>query len=131
MQRQSREVEQIIAGAEATNDAIEAIKASLTDAMQAARKSGREQLAQARERLTVGQKTQNPAAGGEALKYAQSASAILTQVLEQGGKLARGAFEQQLGEAIRAADEVFSRVSGAMTRLDRRSAQRPDVVRRR
>ena len=129
VQRQSRDVDQIIAGAEATNDAIEAIKASLTDAMQASRKSGREQIAQARERLTVGQKTQNPATVGEALKYAQSASAILLQVLEQGKKVARGVLEQQLGEAIRAADEAFSRISSAITALDRRSAQRPDVVR--
>ena len=124
VQRLSKEVEQIIAGAEATNDAIEALKASLTDAMQATRKSGREQLTQARDRLTVGQKTQNPAAVGEALKYAQSASTLLTQVLEQAKKVARGAFEQQFGEAIRAADEAFSRISSAITTLDRRSSQK-------
>ena len=128
VQRLSREVEQIIAGADATNDAIEGAKASLTDAMQAARKSGREQLTQARERLVVGQKTQNPAVVSEALKYAQSASTSLTQVLEQARKLARGAFEQQLGDSVRAVDEAFSRVSAAMTALDRRSSQKPALV---
>jgi hypothetical protein len=127
-QRLSREVEQTIAGADETNNAIEAFKSSLTDPMQNARKSGREQLTQARDRLTVGQKTQNPTAVGEALKYAQSASTLLTQVLDQVKKVARGAFEQQFGEAIRAADEAFSRISSAITTLDKRSAQRPDVV---
>ena len=128
VQRLSREVEQNIAGAEATDDAIEGAKASLTDALQAARKGGREQLTQAHERLAVGQKTQNPAAVGEALKYAQSASAGLSQVLEQVRKLARGAFEQQLGDAVRAVDEAFSRVSAATTALDRRSSQQPELA---
>ena len=124
----SKEVEQAIDGAEETNNAIEALKSALTDAMQNTRKSGRDQLTQARDRLTVGQKTQNPAAVGEALKYAQSASTLLTQVLDQAKKVARGAFEQQFGEAIRAADEAFSRISSAITTLDKRSSQRPDVV---
>jgi hypothetical protein len=128
VQRQSGDIEQLIAGADATDRAIDSVKASLTDAMAASRKSGREQLAQARERLAAVQKQPNPATANEALKYAQSASTTFTQVLEQVKKLARGAVEQQLGDAVRAVDEAFSRVSAAMTTLDRRSAQRPDVV---
>jgi hypothetical protein len=128
VQRQSKDVEQLIAGADATNDAIEAVKSSLNDSLQAARKSGREQLTQARDRLASGQKTQNPAAIGEALKYAQTASTTLTQVLEQAKKAARGAFELQFGEAIRAADEAFARISAAITTLDRRAAQKPELV---
>ena len=128
LQRQSREVEQIIAGADATNEAIEAVKSSLTGAEQAARKSGREQLTQARERLNAGQKTQNPAAVGDALKYAQSGSATLTQVLEQAKKAARGVFEQQFGDAMRAADEAFARISAAIATLDRRATQKPELV---
>jgi hypothetical protein len=127
--RLSKEVEQALTGADAANDAIESLKAPLTDAMQNARKSGREQLAQARDRLAAGQKTQNPAALGEALKYAQSASTTLTQVLDQVKKAARSVFEQQLGEAIRGADEAFARISAAITTLDRRAAQTPDLVR--
>jgi hypothetical protein len=96
--------------------------------MQAARKSGREQLTQAKDRLATGQKTQNPTAVGEALKYAQSASTTLTQVLEQAKKAARGVFEQQFGEAIRSADEAFARISAAITTLDRRATQKPDLV---
>jgi hypothetical protein len=129
VQGQTREVEQLIAGADATNEAIESFKASLTDAMQASRKSGREQLTQARDRLAAGQKNQNPAAVGEAMKYAQTASTTLNQVLEQVKKAARGVFEQRLGEAIRAADEAFARISAAITTLDRRAATNPDLVR--
>jgi tetratricopeptide (TPR) repeat protein len=129
VQGQAREVEQLIAGADATNEAIESFKASLTDAMQASRKSGREQITQARDRLAVGQKNQNPTAVSEAMKFAQSASTTLNQVLEQVKKAARGVFEQQLGEAIRAADEAFARISAAITTLDRRAATNPDLVR--
>ena len=126
--RLSKEVEEAINGAEDANNAIEALKSSLTDPMQNARKSGREQLTQARERLAVGQKTQNPAAVGEALKYAQTASTSFTQVLEQLKKVERAAFEVRLGDSIRAVDEAFSRVSAASTALDRRSAQKPELV---
>ena len=126
--RQLKDVEQILMDADATNDLIESVKAPLTEAMQASRKSGREQLAQARDRLTAGQKTPNPATVAEALKYAQTGSTMLTQVLEQAKKAARGAFEQQFAERIRVADEAFSRISAAITTLDRRAAQKPDLV---
>jgi hypothetical protein len=126
--RLSKDVEQLIASADATDDAIEPLKASLTDAMQNSRKGAREQLTQARERLAAGQKIQNSASVGEAMKYAQTASTTLTQILEQVKKVARGVFEQQFGVAIRAADEAFARISSAITTLDRRAAQKPDLV---
>jgi hypothetical protein len=125
---QAAEVERIINLADETNEALDAFKGSLTDAMQAARKGGRDQLTQARDRLAVGQKTQNPTAVSEAMKYAQTASTTLNQVLEQVKKAARGVFEQQLGEAVRAADEAFARISAAITTLDRRAATKPDLV---
>jgi hypothetical protein len=128
VQRQIKDVEQLIASADSTNDLIETIKASLTDAMQASRKNGREQLTQARDRLAAGQKTQNPATVADAMKYAQTGSTLLTQVLDQAKKAARGAFEQQFAENIRLADEAFSRISAAITTLDRRASQRPDKV---
>ena len=128
MQRQTKDVEQILASADTADQTLETLKDSLTEPMQAARKTGKQQLAQARDRLTAGQKTQNATAVGDALKYAQSASTTLTQILEQVQKAARGVLEQQLGDAIRVADEAFSRVSGAMSLLDRRIAQKPDVV---
>jgi hypothetical protein len=128
VQRQMKEVEQLLTSADSTNELIESVKASLTDPMQAARKNGREQLAQARDRLTAAQKTQNPATAAEALKYAQTGSTLLTQVLEQAKKAARGAFEQQFAETIRLADESFARISAGITTLDRRVSMKPDAV---
>jgi hypothetical protein len=123
-----KEVEQAIEGAVTTDATIESVKSSLTDAMQASRKSGREQLAQAKERLATGQKTQNLAVVNEGLRYAQGASTILNQLLDQAKTAARELVKQQLGNAVAAADEAFSRVSAAMSALDRRAAQRPDVM---
>ena len=128
VQKQSTEIEQIIDGADATDREIETIKASLTDGLTASRRSGREQLAQARDRLTAAQKTPSPSTVGDALKFAQTASTTLSQVLDQAKKLARGVFEQQFGDAIKAADAAFSRVSAAMATLDRRAKQKPELV---
>jgi len=128
VQRQAKDVEQILTAADTTDQTLETLKDSLTEPMQAARKTGKQQLAQARDRLAAGQKTQNATAVGDALKYAQSASTTLTQVLDQVQKAARGVLEQQLGDAIRVADDAFARVSGAMSLLDRRIAEKPDVV---
>jgi hypothetical protein len=128
VQRQTKDVDQILASADTADQTLETLKDSLTEPMQAARKTGKQQLAQARDRLAAGQKTQNPAAVADALKYAQSASTTLTQILDQVQKAARGVFEQQLGDAIRVADEAFARVSGAMSILDRRIAQKPDIA---
>jgi hypothetical protein len=128
VQRQTKDVEQTLASADTADQTLETLKDSLTEPMQAARKTGKQQLAQARDRLVAGQKTQNPAAVADALKYAQSASTTLTQILDQVQKAARGVFEQQLGDAIRVADEAFARVSGAMSILDGRIAQKPDIA---
>ena len=128
VQRQSQEIDQILAAADTADQALEKLKASLTEPMLAARTAGKQQIAQARDKLATGQKTQNPAALGDALKYAQTGSTTLTQILDQAQKLARGAFEQQFGDAVRAADEAFARVSAAMSILDRRVAQKPDVA---
>jgi hypothetical protein len=128
VQRQIKEVEELLSSADSTNELIETVKSSLTDSMQASRKSGREQIAQARERLTAGQKTQNPATVAEALKYAQTGSTALTLVLEQAKKAARGAFEQQFAETIRLADESFARISAGITTLDRRATMKPEAV---
>src|SRR5688572_536388 len=128
VQRQTKDVEQLLASADTADQTLETLKESLTEPLQSARKTGKQQLAQARDRLAAGQKTQNPTAVADAFKYAQSASTTLIQVLDQVQKAARGVFEQQLGDAIRAADEAFARVSGAMSILDRRIAQKPDIA---
>ena len=128
VQKQIKDVEQILATADSADQTLETLKDSLTEPMQAARKIGKQQLAQARDRLAAAQKTQNAAAVADALKFAQSGSTALTQVLDQVQKVARGVLEQQLGDAVRGADEAFARLSSAMTILDRRIAEKPDIV---
>jgi hypothetical protein len=128
VQTTAREIDQLLAAAATSDQALEAIKTSLTEPMQTARTAARQQVTQARDRLAAGQKTQNPTVVAEALKYAQAGATGLAQVLEQAQKLARGAFEQQLGDTVRAADEAFARISAATSILDRRVAQKPDVA---
>jgi hypothetical protein len=121
--RQLRDVEELISGADAADRAVDSLKVALTEPLAASRKTGREQLAQAREKLKAAQQKPNPATASEALKYAQSASGTFNQVLEQVKKIARVALEQQLGNAVKAADEAFSFVSASFTTLDRRAAK--------
>jgi hypothetical protein len=128
VQRQSQEIEQVLTAADTADQTLETIKGTLTEPMQEARKAGKQQIAQARDKLAAGQKTQNAASFTDALKLAQSGSTALTQLVEQAQKLARGAFEQQFGDAVRVADAAFSRISAAMSILDRRVAQKPDVA---
>jgi hypothetical protein len=128
VQRQTKDIEQLLSAAETADQTLETLKDSLSEPMQAARKTGKQQLAQARDRLAAGEKTQNPTAVADALKYAQSASTTLSQVLGQVQKVARVVFEQQLGEAIKSADEAFAGVAGAMSILDRRIEQKPEIA---
>jgi len=128
VQQQSKDIEQVLASADAADRTLDTLKGSLTEPMLAARKSGRQQLSQARERLALAQKTNNPTAAADALKLAQAASTTLTQIVDQAQKAVRGAFEQQFAEAIRLADSALARLSGTMTILDRRLERQPDLV---
>jgi len=128
LQQRVREVNDAITGADALDRSIDALKASLTDAMGAARKAGRDQLGQAREKLAAGQKTQNVTTVNEANKFVQSASASFNQVVDQINKARRSEQEQRLGVAMRSADEAFASVSTLMTTLDARAAQKPDKI---
>ena len=128
VQRQIKDIEQILAGADTADQTLETLKGTLTEPMQATRKTGKQQIAQARDKLAAGQKTQNATAIADAMKYAQSGSATLTQLVDQVQRAARGVLEQQLGDAIRGADEAFARVSAAMSILDRRITQKPDIA---
>jgi hypothetical protein len=128
IQQKIVDVQKAIDGAESADKAIDSVKATLTEPMAAIRKTGRDQLAQARTQLTAAQKTQNPATVSEALKYAQSATASFTQVGDQLRKIARTVLDQQLSEAVRVADEAFLAVSALMETMNRRAAQKPDKV---
>jgi hypothetical protein len=121
VQRRASEVEQLIGGADAADRAVESAKYPLTPQLAAARTNGRAQLAQARDRLAAGRQAQNPAMLSEALKYVQSASAALNDVLGQTRKL-------QLAGAAKAAEDAFTFIDASFATLDRLTADKPALV---
>jgi hypothetical protein len=128
LQQRVRDVTDAVASADALDRSIDGLKAALTDAMAASRKSGRDQLGQAREKLAGGQKAQNVATVNEAGKLVQSASGLFTQLVDQINRTRRSELEQRLSVAIRSADEAFASVSTLMTTLEGRAAQTPDKI---
>jgi hypothetical protein len=128
LQQRVRDVSDANASADALDKSIDGLKATLTDAMAALRKSGRDQLGQAREKLAAGQKTQNVVTVNEAGKLALAASASFTQVVDQINKARRSELDQRLSAAMRSADEAFASVSTLMTTLEGRAAQKPDKI---
>jgi hypothetical protein len=128
LQQRIRDVTDAITGADALDRSIDGLKATVSDAMAASRKSGRDQLGQAREKLAAGQKTQNVATVNEAMKFVQSATGSFTQVVEQINRTLRSELDQRLSVAMRSADEAFASVSTLMTTLEGRAAQKPDKI---
>jgi tetratricopeptide (TPR) repeat protein len=128
LQQRVRDVNDAIASADALDKSIDGLKATVTDAMAASRKSGRDQLGQAREKLAAGQKTQNVATVNEAAKFVQGATGSFSQVVDQINKAKRSELDQRLSVAMRSADEAFASVSTLMTTLDGRAAQKPDKI---
>jgi hypothetical protein len=128
LQQRIRDVTDAITGADALDRSIDGLKATVTDAMAASRKSGRDQLGQAREKLAAGQKTQNVATVNEASKFVQSATGSFNQVVDQINRTLRSELDQRLSVAIRSADEAFASVSTLMTTLEGRAAQKPDKI---
>jgi tetratricopeptide (TPR) repeat protein len=123
-----RDVTDAIAGAVELDKSIDTFKMTLTEPVNATRKSGRDQLAQGRDKLATGQKTQNLAMVNEAGKVVQGAAASFNQVLEQLNKARRSDLDQRLSIAMRSADEAFASISALMTTLEGRAAQTPDKV---
>jgi hypothetical protein len=101
---------------------------TLTEPMNAARKSGREQLTQAHDKLGIGQSKQNVATLNEAMRAVQAANISFNQVLDQLKKAQRSDLDQRLSIAVRSADEAFASISALMTTLESRAAQTPDRI---
>ncbi len=136
VQRQAREVEQLIVGAENGDRAIDAVKVELTPALAASRQSGRDLVARARERVRAGEKAQSAATVNEGLRSAQDAIATFSDVLDQAQKLARALFERDLGEVRTAATEALSFLDVSLATLERLAVEKasqaaPDIAPRR
>ena len=127
VERQFREVTQLIESAETLDESLDEVKDGVTPELQLSRTNAREQLRLARDRATAGQRSQNPAALDEAAKYVQSATAALNEVLEGARRRVRIGLEQRFGSLVKAVEERFSFLDTSMAALDRLSAERPLV----
>jgi len=123
-----REVADAISGAELLDKSIEGIKVTLTEPLNATRKSGRDQLTQAHDKLALGQQKQNVATLNEAMRAVQAANLSFNQVLDLLKKAQRSDLDQRLSVSVRAADEAFASISALMTTLESRAAQTPDRI---
>ncbi|HEY7192093.1 MAG TPA: hypothetical protein VH436_36345 [Vicinamibacterales bacterium] len=123
-----KEVVEAISGSELLDKSIDGLKATLTEPMNTTRKSGREQLTQAHDKLGIGQQKQNVATLNEAMRAVQAANISFNQVLDQLKKAQRSDLDQRLSVAVRSADEAFASISALMTTLESRAAQTPDKI---
>jgi hypothetical protein len=128
VQRQAREVNQLIAGAEENDRAIENLKNGLTPALAASRQNGRELLARARERVDTGERSQNGSAVNEGLRAAQDAAAVFAGILKEAGTLVKEALAAEVVEAVTAATDAFSFLDTAFATLERLVAEKREVA---
>jgi hypothetical protein len=128
IQQQVRQVDQLIAGAESGDRAIDGVKIELTPELAASRQAGRDQVARARERIRTAEKTQNTATATDALKAVQDATAIFTQVLDAATKLARSVVERELGDVVAAATEALSFLDASFAALERVAVEKPSLA---
>jgi hypothetical protein len=124
VQRQVREVENLIAGAESLDRSIENMRGSFSSTFATSRQTARDLLVRAREGARTAERTQNIGATSEAFKAAQEASAIFSQLLEEARKLARAAIEKQLGDALAAATDALSFLDTTLVTFDRLSSEK-------
>jgi hypothetical protein len=130
LRRQAGATEDLIAAAEASDRSIETIgRGNLTPALATARTNGRASLSKSKESLQEGVRTNNLVLTGEAQKYAQEASDLLSQVIDQLKIGASEALARRLAEAVAQATEAFSFVDASLATLERLAAEKPDLVR--
>ena len=124
VQRQVRDVDQAINAADASDRAIDNLKATLPQALAASRQNGRALLGRARDQVRAGERAQNATAVNEASQSAQQAAAIFEQVLNEAMKIAQGALERELA----AATEALSFLDSSFATLGTLFRDKPDKV---
>ncbi|HET9359654.1 MAG TPA: hypothetical protein VFO58_07890, partial [Vicinamibacterales bacterium] len=113
-----------ILAAEEADRAIDATKVTLTPELAESRTAARGNVANARLRLGVAEKTQNAAAAAEAQGLARNASDALAKVLEGVRKLAG----EQLLLAVSTAEQEFSFLDTSFGRLNQLFTEKPQMV---
>ena len=128
LQRQAQGIEQVISDADSKDRAIDDVKATLTQELTTSRLKGRDALTRARNQLAAGQRTQNSTAVNEASQSAQQAAAIFDQVFGEATKIARGAFDRQLTDAVAAATEALTFLDSSFAKLSTLFHDKPATV---
>jgi hypothetical protein len=128
VQRQARDVDQIINGAEANDRAIDALKVTLPQELTARRQGGQSLLSRARDQVRTGERAQNITAVSEASRSAQEAATIFDELLKEATTLARGALERNLADAGAAASEALSFLDSSLATLGALFRDKPVMV---
>lgn len=124
LDRLAREVELAIGAAQDADAALNT-PGPMPPAMAETRNAASGQIARARQLLGSDRRTQ---ALREALEHAQSATSILTRLAADRATLARVTREQQIGSAIRVAENSLTLATGSFAALAQRTAQRAEPV---
>jgi hypothetical protein len=128
VQRDARDIEQMLGAADGLDRLLETKKAQLTPSLANTRVEGREALSHARERLTAGVKASSASILGEARVFAVDASTKFKRVLDEVTGLEKESLGRQLADATEEAQRTFVYVDGALARLDRLTLDRPAVL---
>jgi hypothetical protein len=126
--QQAAEAQQVLATADTTDRAIDAVKIALPTNLAAARDSARALMRTARERISQAEKTENVTMAGEALRLANDASDAFARVLDQVRKFERSDFEVRFQQIVAAATEQFSFVGSSIATLERLVAEKPGAI---
>ena len=126
--QQVAETQQVLAGIETTNSAIDAIKITLPATLVTQREAAPTLAGRARERLVQAEKAPNATAVGEALRLSHEASDAYTKVLDQVKKLDRADFELRFQQAVAGATEQLSFVGNSLASLERLVAEKPETM---
>jgi hypothetical protein len=128
VQRDARDIEQMLGAADGLDRLLESKKAQLTTSLANTRGEGRDALSRARERLTAGAKASSASILGEARAFAVEASAKFKRVLDEVTSLEREALGKRLADATDEAQRTFVSMDDALARLDRLTLARPAVL---
>ena len=127
LQQRIRDLTDAITTADALDKSIDGIKSTLTEPQSASRKVARDQVGQARDKLSAA-KTPNATTVNEAMKLVQSATGAFNQVIDQLNRQKHDELGQRLSFAMRSTDEGFASVSTSMATLEERAARKPDKI---
>lgn len=128
IQRQARDVEGLLLEAEAHDRDIERLKALLSPGLRSGRQTALEAIGRARTQVAAAASNSNVTALTEARTLAIDASTRLKDILGEARKMETAQRERRVNEALAAADEAFSRVTGAFATLEKRAAANPSMA---